>query len=239
MIDKDKVKAFWDARARSFGTLDFNSIVNLEQDPENLALKVRLETEKVFSYLGSVAGRTALDLGAGVGQWAFRLVEQGARHVTGVEYSDELADLGRREAQRRGVDNVNFVVSPAEAFTTADKFDIVFISGLFVCMNDDQAEKLVSGLGRFCHADTTVLVRDGTGIAQRHEINNRFSEHLQTNYSATYRTAEQYEALFNRHGFRFLRHENMFEDGCVLNKYPETRLRIYEIGRDPGAQQPL
>ena len=48
MIDKDKVKAFWDARARMFGSVDFNSIANLEQDPENLALKVRLESEKVF-----------------------------------------------------------------------------------------------------------------------------------------------------------------------------------------------
>ena len=48
MIDQDKVKAFWDARARTYGALDFNSIANLEQDPENLALKVKLESEKVF-----------------------------------------------------------------------------------------------------------------------------------------------------------------------------------------------
>jgi hypothetical protein len=102
-------------------------------------------------------------------------------------------------------------------------------------MNDDQAEKLVSGLARFCHANTTVLLRDGTGIASRHEISNRFSQHLQTDYSATYRTAEQYATLFNRYGFRFLRHENMFDEDCVLNKYPETRLRIYEIRHDPGA----
>jgi ubiquinone/menaquinone biosynthesis C-methylase UbiE len=237
MIDKDKVKAFWDARAQSFGAVDFNSIANLEQDPENLALKVRLETQKVFGYLGPVSGRTVLDLGAGVGQWAFRFVDQGARHVTAVEYSAELAEIGRREAQSRGVGNLSFVVSPAEAFTAADTFDVVFISGLFVYMNDDQAEKLVSGLERFCHAQTTVLLRDGTGVAKRHEINNHFSKHLQTDYSATYRTAGQYETLFNRYGFRFLRHENMFDEDCVLNKYPETRLRIYEIGRDSRADR--
>jgi ubiquinone/menaquinone biosynthesis C-methylase UbiE len=237
VIDKDKVKAFWDARAQTFGALDFNSIANLEQDPENLALKVRLETEKVFSYLRSVKGKTVLDLGAGVGQWAFRFVEQGAAQVTAVEYSAELAEIGRREAQRRGVGNLEFVVSPAEAFMAPGTFDIVFISGLFVYMNDDQAEKLVSGLARFCHAGTTVLLRDGTGVLKRHEINNRFSEHLKTDYSATYRTAEQYETLFSRYGFKFLRHENMFDEDCVLNKYPETRLRIYEIVREPRANR--
>lgn len=235
MIDQDKVKAFWDARAQTYGSLDFNSIANLEQDPENLALKVRLESEKVFAYLGSVAGKTILDLGAGVGQWAFRFVEQGAKHVTAVEYSAQLADIGAAEAQRRGASNIEFVVSPAETFTSSKKFDLVYISGLFVYMNDDQAEKLVAGLSRFCHPNTTVLLRDGTGVQKRHNIVNRFSQHLKTDYSATYRTAKEYETLFNHHGFRFVKHENMFPEDCVLNKYPETRLRIYDIRLDTAA----
>ncbi len=235
MLDKEKVKAFWDARARTYGSLDFNSIANLEQDPENLALKVQLETDKVFAYLGPLAGRTVLDLGAGVGQWAFRFAERGASHVTAVEYSSELAEIGRREALRRGVGNLEFVVSSAESYAADTTFDIVFISGLFVYMNDDQAEALLAGLPRFCRPDTFVLLRDGTAIAGRYEINNRLSAHLQTHYSATYRTAEEYRSMFASHGFVIARDENMFDEGCPLNKYPETRLRIYEIRPDAGA----
>lgn len=229
MIDQDKVKAFWNARAKTFGELDFDSIGNLEQDPAHLELKVRLESQKVFAYLGVLKGKTVLDLGAGVGQWAFRFVEHKAGHVTAVEYSAQLAEIGRLEARRRGVSNLEFVVSPAEQFTSSRTFDVVYISGLFVYLNDDQAEKLVSGLSRFCNPQTQVLLRDGTGVTHRHEINNRFSQHLQTDYSATYRTAEQYETLFARHQFELMRHENMFPEDCVLNKYPETRLRIYDI----------
>ena len=51
MISKEKVKAFWDARAKKLGAVAFDSIANLEQDPDDLALKVRLESEKVFAYL--------------------------------------------------------------------------------------------------------------------------------------------------------------------------------------------
>jgi SAM-dependent methyltransferase len=233
MIDKEKVKAFWDARAATYGSVDFNSIANLEQDAENLALKVRLESEKVFAYLGSVAGKTVLDLGAGVGQWAFRFVDGGAARVTAVEYSADLAAIGRREAERRDLSNLEFVVSPAEEFTTDRRFDVVFISGLFVYMDDGQAEKLASHLPTFCRPDTLLLLRDGTGREARHEIDNRWSEHLQTRYSATYRTAAEYEALFGRHGMRLRRHENMFDEVCPLNKYPETRLRIYEFELDP------
>ncbi|HEX2882250.1 MAG TPA: class I SAM-dependent methyltransferase, partial [Polyangiaceae bacterium] len=149
--------------------------------------------------------------------------------VTAVEYSAELAAIGRREAENRSIKNLTFVVSPAEDFSASERFDIVFISGLFVYMNDDQAEKLVRSLPKLCDSGTTMLLRDGTGIAGRHEINNRLSQHLQTNYSATYRTIDQYRALFEGQGFSLLRHENMFPEDCPLNKYPETRLRIYEF----------
>jgi SAM-dependent methyltransferase len=233
MIDPRKVKAFWDARASACGRLDFDSIANLEEDARNLALKVELETEKVFAYLGSVAGRTMLDLGAGVGQWAFRFLERGATAVTAVEYSEALAQIGQREAVRRGVPNLRFVVSPAEEYSSAVAFDMVFISGLFVYMNDDQAEKLAGCLPRLCRADALVLVRDGTGVPVRHEIDNRLSERLGTRYSAIYRTADEYAALFARNGFALVKHENMFEEGCPLNMYPETRLRIYRFGMQP------
>lgn len=239
MIDKDKVKAFWDARAQTWGAVAFDSIANLEQDPEDLAVKVRLESDKVFGYLPEVSGKTVLDLGAGVGQWAFRFLERGAARVTAVEYSANLAEIGRREAERRAVTGLEFVVSPAENFVVDATFDVVYISGLFVYMNDDQALRLMENLPSFCRPDTIVLLRDGTAIGGRFEIDNRMSDHLQTRYSATYRTADDYREMFRRRGFRLLRHENMFGEGCGLNKYPETRLRIYEFRLEtevsPGA----
>jgi SAM-dependent methyltransferase len=229
MIDKSKVKAFWDARAEKYGMLDFNSIANLEEDPINLALKIELETSKVFEYMQTVEGRSILDLGAGVGQWAFRFIERGASRVVAVEYSKALADLGRKEAQARNVTNLDFVVSAAEEYLSDTPFDVVFISGLFVYMNDDQAEKLAMRLSGHCKNGASLLLRDGTAVESRYVIDNRLSEHLKTQYSAVYRTADEYRDLFVRAGFTLQKHENMFEEGCPLNKYPETRLRIYRF----------
>lgn len=230
MIDQDKVKAFWDARAKAYENQAFESIANLEQDAENLQLKVQLETQKVSEFLDSVNDRTVLDLGAGVGQWAFRFAEAGARSVTAVEYSKPLVDIGQTEALCRGFKNVHFVVAAAEEFTPENApYDLIFISGLFVYMNDEQAERLVARLRRFCHDRTEVILRDGTALISRHEINDRMSEHLLTRYSATYRTRQEYVDLFGQHGFTLERDENMFDEGCPLNKYPETRLRIYHF----------
>ncbi len=62
-IDQEKVKRFWDERANSYNNVAFESVVNLELDPENLELKIRLETEKVFDYIPDVADQSILDLG--------------------------------------------------------------------------------------------------------------------------------------------------------------------------------
>jgi cyclopropane fatty-acyl-phospholipid synthase-like methyltransferase len=227
MIDAKRVKAFWDSRARQYGAVAFDSIANLEMDPDALRLKVRLETEKVGAYLGSVNEKSILDLGAGVGQWAFRFIEWGASRVTAVEYSAALAEIGTKEAARRGVGNLQFVVSAAEDFASDSAYDIVFVSGLFVYLNDAQAERLARRLRGFCSERTVLLLRDGTALHGRHEINDRYSNHLKSNYSATYRTRAEYLDLLAENGFSLVKDENMFEESCPLNKYPETRLRLF------------
>jgi cyclopropane fatty-acyl-phospholipid synthase-like methyltransferase len=227
MIEKDKVKRFWDSRANAYKSLPFESIANLEQDKDNLELKIKLETEKVFAWLYPINGKTILDLGAGVGQWSFRFADHGAKSIAAVEYSEPLAEIGRKEALYRGVENIEFIVSPAEKFTSSRFYDIIFISGLFVYMNDDQATELMCNLMKLCQEKSIILLRDGTGINNRHEINDKYSEHLQVHYSATYRTRNEYLEMFEEKGFSLIKDENMFDEGCVLNKYPETRLRVY------------
>ena len=233
-IDQDSVKRFWDERAARYVELPIESLANLEQDADNLALKIRLETNKVFEYLPNLTGKAVLDLGAGAGQWAFRFCERGAQ-VTAVEYSEQFAKVGEREAQRRGHDSVRFIISPAEDYDSDQKFDVVFISGLLIYLNDDQLIQLVGKLSEFCKPGAKIILRDGTGVGSRYELNASYSEHLQAAYSAIYRTADEYISLFDQNGLHVVRHDHVFEDGCPLNKYPETRLRIYEFERHADA----
>ena len=132
MIDQDKVKRFWEGRAAALHTVAFESVANLEQDSANLELKINDETAKVFDWLPDMAGLTVLDLGGGVGQWSFRFAERGAERVLAVEYAEGLAAIGREEALRREMPQVEFQISSAEDFDTEERFDLVFISGLFV-----------------------------------------------------------------------------------------------------------
>lgn len=229
MIDEKSVKAFWDSRAETFSKLPYESIANLEQDPEFLELKIQLETQKVFDWIGDVSGQSILDLGAGVGQWTFRFAQRGARRIDAVEYSEPLAEIGRKKAKAEKFEDVSFIVSSAEEFQAQQSYDIVFISGLFVYLNDEQVERLFKNLKLSCDDATKIYLRDGTGLESRHVIDKKHSEHLGVTYSAIYRTADEYKELFKNFGFELTRHENMFAEDVPLNKYPETRLRLYEF----------
>lgn len=227
MIDTEKVRRFWQGRAVVAGKVAFESVANLEQDQNNLQLKIDDETAKVFGWLPIVAGMSVLDLGAGVGQWSFRFAERNASRVLAVEYAQGLVDVAEAEARRRRANQVEFLVCSAEDFDTMEEFDLVFISGLFVYLNDDQAGRLLDRLAGFVRPGGLLMVRDGTGVGVRHEINDRFSEHLGEFYSATYRTRDDYLREVVGRGFELLHDENMFEEGHPLNKYPETRLHLF------------
>jgi SAM-dependent methyltransferase len=228
MIDAGNVKRFWEARGNKLGEVPFESIANLEEDPKLLELKMQLEQERVLPLLPLTPETSLLDLGAGVGQWTFRFAPL-VQKVVAVEYSAPLADIGKKEAARRQATNVQFVVSPAEAFETAERFDIVFVSGLFVYLTDPQCERLMSSLPRLLQPGGTLLLRDGTSIlpGRRHEIDHRFSQHLKEYYSAIYRTRDEYIALFARAGLGLVQDGQMFDESSPLNKYPETRLCYY------------
>jgi len=54
---------------------------------------------------------------------------------------------------------------------------------------------------------------------------------LETTYSAIYRTREELIEIFKKIGFQLIKDEDMFPEGSVLNKFPNTRLRIYKFVR--------
>lgn len=226
-IDPSKIKTFWERRGEKLGAVPFESIANLEEKPDLLALKTQLEQDCILPLMPLHREATILDLGAGVGQWTFRFAPH-VKKVVAVEYADSLATIGRLEADKREARNVEFVVSPAEKYRATEPFDCVFISGLFVYLTDAQCAELMASVRSLVQPRGALVLRDGTSILpQRHQIVDRFSEILKAHYSAIYRTADEYRAIFAAAGFALERDGQVFPEGCPLNKFLETRLRYY------------
>ncbi len=228
-LDYSKIKHFWDERAKRDNSVENPG--NLEDDPELNEIKVALEKAKILEYITLHPDMYLLDLGSGSCFWSIFLAKK-VKRVVAVDFSKNMLDLGVFEAAGKGTTNIDFVQSSCQEFVSKRTFDIVFISGLFLYLNDPELETAMSRISGYAREGTRVLFRDGTGVRERYEFRNRYSPGLKAYYSATYRTREDFIKLFRSKGFDLIKDDDMFPEGSPLNKYPETRLRIYLFSRN-------
>lgn len=227
MINAEKIKNFWDNRGKKFASRPSENMANLEEDPTLLALKIRLEQEVVMPRIKLHDDMNVLDLGAGYGQWAFRFAPF-VRTVTAVEFSQPMLEAGVAEARRRGITNINFIHSAVEKFTTTNTYSLVFISGLFMYLNDFQASLAVKTASAAVEAGGSLFLRESISLlGHRYIIDDRYSAAANDNYSALYRMPEEFITMFTNQGLNLIEHANMFSDGCPLNKWNETRLHFF------------
>lgn len=227
-IDDKQIKVFWDKRAKYHKRNE--GLTNLEDDQELLELKLSLENKKISSYVKLNKDMTVLDLGGGDGYWAFKFADK-AKEIVVVDYCSDLIHRGEERAKEENVDDIVFLELPIQDFTSNIKYDLIFIAGVLLYLNDEDLEKLIKNIKVYSKIGTILILRDGTGTLGRYCINTKYSEYLKTYYSAIYRTRGEYIQAFKKAGFELVKDENMFSEDCILNKFPETRLRIYNFRR--------
>jgi len=227
-IQKKNIKDFWTAQAKKINVKK-EGISNLEEDEALLEEKIILEYEKIFPIIETCLNKDSkvLDLGSGSGQWAYRFSPL-AKSVTLVEFSEEMMGLAKNNSTEK-FNNLEFILSEAQDFLSSEVYDLIWISGLLIYLTDQELVKLISNCRQMLALDGRLILRDGTGLDERYEISNQFSENLGHNYSATYRTSEEYIAEFIKKGFELIDHCDVFEEGSKLNKWKETRLRLYQF----------
>jgi|TARA_B110001450_G_C17665890_1_gene499492 ubiquinone/menaquinone biosynthesis C-methylase UbiE len=229
MLDKDQIKNFWEAQSQK-KNVSHESISNLEEDPGLVKLKIDAEVSKVIPLIKKnlTSDNTLLDLGGGSGQWAIRFAQL-LKNCTLVEFSEGMLSLAKKAAALEGNNNIEFVHCPAQDFTSEKKFDFIWISGLLIYLNDDDVNKLLQNCYEMLQPEGSLILRDGTGLGSAYQIQNQYSQILKQNYSAFYRTSDDYINLFLQNKFKLISDEDMFEAGSPLNKWEQTRLRLYQF----------
>src|SRR5690554_5930323 len=136
---EEDIKAFWEARGDKYKEVPFESLSNFEEDKQILTERIAAEQGLVFSKLSLNKDHNLLDLGAGVGQWAFRFAPL-VKNIVAVEFSASQVEIAKQEQTERKITNIDFIHASAEDFISTKKFDIIFISGLVLYLNEKQLE---------------------------------------------------------------------------------------------------
>jgi cyclopropane fatty-acyl-phospholipid synthase-like methyltransferase len=116
----------------------FDAIYRLERSAfwryvnQTLRKAVFERYEITFRQAGDVTDKKVLDVGCGSGVYSVDFARRGARRVLGVDFSENMLDLARREAEQHGVaDRCEFVLADFMELDLEERFDVSVAMGVF------------------------------------------------------------------------------------------------------------
>jgi 2-polyprenyl-3-methyl-5-hydroxy-6-metoxy-1,4-benzoquinol methylase len=227
-LDKESIRKFWVKRSGKLMDAEIKeSITNLENDKDLVVTKVEIERNILHQHISNAPFKDSLlDLGAGFGFWSQQFHSE-FNEITAVEYSDELVKYGKEQLLLNKIKNIDLICSDVCEYKIDQNYDVVLVSGLFLYLNNADIVNILCKIRNACISTCRIILRDGMSLLNKdYTLNNKYSGALDDNYSAIYRTPENYKKIFEGLGFKLLEEQDMFTDESGLNKWQETKLRV-------------
>lgn len=223
-IDKKNVKEFFDKRADK--EVDSLMTITSFQEKDNLDQR-QIEESKVLMDNINFTGKKVLEIGCGLGRWADFFHDKCDSYL-GIDYSENLIELANKNYK---YDNCYFQVMSAldiniDELLIKPPFDVIFIAGVLIYLNDEDIPKLVNEINTISSNDKIIYIRETISVMDtRLTLKDFYSEDLEVDYNAIYRTKEEllgYFEYFN--DIKKIKSEKIHEK---LNKHSETGYRYF------------
>lgn len=236
-IDYHETKRFFEKRADKFSADNPYSVTMYQDHNKELVReRNRKETEKLLPLMKLRADSRVLDVACGIGRWADAMPDY-IEEYCGVDFSGELIEIAR---QRNGRDNFHFYEGAADkieqtvAKTRSEVYDRILMVGILMYLNDRELTDTLAQIERISQRHTIICIREPIGISKRLTLKNYFSEELEDNYNAIYRTRQELRKLidgaFLQKGF-IVSQEGFLFDEDALNNRKETAQYFYILER--------
>ena len=237
-ISTEKVKTFYEQRAKSYSGGSIDNVTMLhDKNPSFSEERTRAEFAQLLPKLKLASDSCVLDLACGAGRWLDALPLNISKY-RGIDFSSGLIEIARSRNTRP---NAEFVLGSLLDLDTifADEkgsFNRVLMMGMLLYLNDGDALSVFSMLpSLMINTDGAglICIRVSVGIDERLTLKDFYSEELQSDYEAVYRTRDEYtqmlaKTLF-REGFAVTDEGLMYEDS--LNNRKETTQYYFIIER--------
>ncbi len=236
-IDYNETKNFFKKRAEKFQQSNPYS-VTMYQDNNPALVKERnkAEIEKLCPKLQLAERSRVLDIACGIGRWA-DAIKVDICEYCGIDFSGELIEIAN---QRNKKDNFSFYEGSISEIDKVllkngkDKYNTVLMIGILMYLNDYDLYSTLYATERVCEEHATICIREPIGIFERLTLKDFFSEELQDNYNAIYRTREEIQRFlqeaFLEKGFSIVEQGFLFDEDA-LNNRKETAQYYYVLRR--------
>lgn len=237
MDSREKTPDFWERRARLYGRICVDSITMFETDPEIIEQRVSFERGHIAPKLRITPRTHVLDLGCGPGRWTSYLAPRCER-VVAVDFSPSMIEAARRQLPAEHLHKVEFVVQSSADFLRPEQFDLILILGVLIYLDDEQCERTIRNASLMLAPGGQLISKESIGLEWRYELRDKYSEVIQENYTATYRSEEELRALFASSGLKVAHDEFVYPEGSKARKFKETAPKLFILEKMPVAVAP-
>lgn len=225
-INSDKVRNFFNERANK--DLESDLSIVLFQDKENSAQR-HIEEQKVLFENIDVSGKKVLEIGCGIGRWADALHDKCGSFL-GIDFSEDLIEIAKKSYN---YDNCEFQVMSAtdikvDELLIEPPFDIVIFSGVLMYINDEDLGVIIDEVNNVTDENKKIFIMEPISCMEtRLTLKDFYSEGLESDYSAIYRTENEYIDVFKKFNCEDIVSEDIFKD---LSDHSETQYKYFIVG---------
>lgn len=200
-INKESVTDFFNKRAEKISTLGAMQAVIYQDKHPDLARNRDLAEKKTLLPLLRLDGKQrVLDIGCGTGRWAGDLLPlstwyHGIDTCEGLVFHAQQKFSAMCHARFSTIDADCFSL---EALGEAQPFDRVLCAGVLMYLNDDEVQHSLECMASVLAPRGLILLREPFGIEKRLTVHEHYSNDMEQNYNAIYRTRPELEALFHK-----------------------------------------
>ncbi|EPY04491.1 hypothetical protein AZ66_11360 [Paenibacillus sp. E194] len=240
-IDHESLKNFYTQRAVEKVSVDVDAPVVLcaDKDKSKIEAWTSFEIEHRLPLLRLDDNSNVLEVGCGTGRIS-KYITSVADTYVGVDYVKEFIDLIQSREDIAKKDETHFIHSSIQDLTNGKvefpfkgRFNRFIISGgVLMYINDDEVKAALNKLVERFDDECIIYLSEPIALQERLTLNKFYSENLESEYSAIYRTEKEYNDIFSvlyKSGFELKVSEEFFYEDIKNQK--ETKQWIFILQR--------
>ncbi|WP_034949396.1 class I SAM-dependent methyltransferase [Erwinia oleae] len=202
-IDYKSTQAFFDARGLGSYINPLSATMYQDEQPELVEKRDVAEKATLASFPGISCVESVLDMGCGIGRWAKFFADQTQPPVyLGIDFSASLIEKAKKINVKNEKKTHFQVMSVTELeekkLIVPPPYEFVIISGVLMYLNDNDCLQVLKKAVSLCAKNGRIYLREPLAISVRLTLQDVFSEELNYNYSAIYRTEDELNEIIKK-----------------------------------------